>query len=205
MITLAILTIGCSSGTTVSDLPSNVTSRFVGTFVNTPNTQNGTVTLDLAETDGSVSGNVIFESSGSNCLKNATVSGNNTGFNMNLTAEQVSRQYTIVITLREPDVVTDTTTGEPPVTTTTTTPGAIISTRTIKSSGGSVGETNRTLSNGNVENRVTTVADVTGTLSMQFAVTNSGNSLSGTYVITGTTADLTCSNSTGSGTMTLNR
>ena len=201
LIAFAILMVGCSSGTTVSDLPQNVTSRFVGTFVNTPNTQTGTVTLDLSETAGVVNGNVIFQSAGANCLRNATVSGSNTGFNMNLTAEQISRLYTIEITEREPDIPTFDDMGVQ----TGTTAGPIVSQRTVMSSTGTVGTTISTLSNNNVVTRVTSVQDVSATLTMQFAVGNSGSSLNGTYVVTGDTADSTCSNSTGSGTMTLNR
>ena len=198
---LAILMVGCSSGTTVSDLPSNVTSRFVGTFVNTPNTQNGTVTLDLSETNGVVTGNIIFESAGANCLKNSTVSGTNTGFNMNLEAAQVSRVYTQEITEREPDVVEFDELGVE----IGRTAGALVSQRTVLSSTGTVGTTITTLSNGNVVTRVTSVSDVTGTLTMQLAVANAGNTLNGTYVVNAGTSTSTCSNATGSGTMNLNR
>lgn len=189
--------VGCSSGTTVSDLPSNVTSRFVGTFVNTPNTQNGTVTLDLSEINGSVSGNAIFESSGGNCLKNATVSGTNTGFNMALEAAQSTSEFTITTTTDRPGLAT----GEVDVDGNPVLGPRRITVTVRTSSTGTPGTTTTTSSDGTITTVVTSESALGGTLRMQFAVSNNGNTLGGTYLVEGDT----CSNSTGSGTMTLNR
>lgn len=183
-----MLAAGCSSGTTVADLPSNVTNSFRGTFQNTPGTQNGTVIIDIQDVNGVVSGNIIFESTGDNCLRNNSVSGNSTGFNLNLTADQTGREFTSVITERE---APDEDGGE----------GALVSQIEVRSSSGTVGTFITTLGNGNVVTRVTTVADVSGNLNMQFTISNSGNTLAGTYTTDGTV----CSNGTGSGRMTLNR
>lgn len=134
---VALLTSACSSGTTVADLPANVTGRYLGTFQNTPDTQSGTIALTIAEADGGVvTGNIIFESDGDNCLGNNVVTGTSTGFQLALTSPQEGE-------------------GE----------------------------------------------DAAGVLNMQFTISNSGNNLGGSYVVTGET----CSDGTGSGLMTLRR
>lgn len=196
VLSIAMLAAGCSSGTTVADLPSNVTSRFVGTFNNTPGSQNGTVIIDVQDVNGVVSGNIIFESDGDNCLRNATVDGQSTGFNLNLTADQSGREFTTTITEREPSTETTDEDGNP-----VTLPGEVISIIEVKSSSGTVGTFNSTLANGNEVERVTTVADVAGNLNMQFTITEAGNSINGTYTTTGSV----CSNGTGSGRMSLSR
>ena len=94
LITALVLTstlIGCSSGTTVSAIPVSLTGIFTGTFTNTPDTQSGTITLNLAESvDGTtVSGNIIFDSEKENCLINAVISdGIISGFSVTLNADQ---------------------------------------------------------------------------------------------------------------------
>ena len=196
---LSVLTISaCSSGATVTEAPANVTSRFQGTFQNTPNTQSGTVVIDIIEdTGGGISGNIIFESNGSNCLRNAQISGNSSGFNMNLSAPQAALLFTTLVTVTE----ADTEETDPLTMIVTVTPGAVISTRTVLSNAGVVGTSTRTLSNGDIETRATTQSNVTGELSITFAISNAGSTLGGTYVVTGES----CSNSTGSGSMNLSR
>jgi hypothetical protein len=186
-----LLMVGCSSGTTVSDLPQNVTNRYVGTFQNTPGTQNGSIQLDLIETAGVVSGNVIFTSSGANCLRNAPVSGNSTGFNIALEAAQSATLFTITTTVTIPAETADDGTVTP----------ARVTTTIRTSTSGTVGTTLSTASDGTTTQVATSEGVEMGTLRMQFAVSNSSNTLNGTYIVEGTT----CSNQTGSGSMTLNR
>lgn len=203
VLSIAMLAAGCSSGTTVADLPSNVTNSFRGSFQNSPGTQRGTVVIDIVDTNGVVSGNIIFATQDdvSNCLRNAAVTGTSTGFNLNVTADQTGQQFTTTITERGPDVET-TTTSTSGVETTTTTAGELISEIVVLSSSGQEGTFITTLGNGNVVTRVTTAASqVSGTLNMQFTISNQGNTIAGTYTTTG---DI-CSNQTGSGTMTLSR
>jgi len=66
---------------------------------------------------------------------------------------------------------------------------------------GTVGTETRTGSDGTVTSIVTTSEELSGNLNIQLAISNNGNTLSGTYVTTGNI----CSNSTGTGDMTLNR
>jgi hypothetical protein len=188
VLTFAMLAAGCSSGTTVADLPSNVTNSFRGTFQNTPGTQRGTVIIDIQDVNGVVSGNIIFTSEGDNCLRNSAVNGSSTGFNLNLVADQTGREFTSIITERE---APDENGGE----------GPLVSSIEVRSSSGTVGTFVTTLGNGNVVTRVTTVADVTGNLNMQFTIANSGSTISGTY----TTDGSVCSNGTGAGSMNLSR
>ena len=187
---LTMLVAACSSGTTVSETPSNVTSRFQGTFANTPGTQSGTVILDIQEdTAGNVTGNIIFQASGDNCLQNATVAGETTGFSLNLNAPQTIVEFTITTRVVESDSVTGQSTER---------------TTVRKSDTGTVGTTTTTTVSGTVT-RTTTVTttstDLTGTLTIQFTSSNGGNNLSGTYTVSGNT----CSNPTGSGNMNLSR
>lgn len=195
-LTFTMLAAGCSSGTTVADLPSNVTNSFRGTFQNTPGTQSGTVIIDVQDVGGVVSGNIIFQSDDDNCLRNNAVSGTSTGFNLNLTADQSGREFTSVLTTREKDAETTDANGN-----VTVTPGALVSEIEVKSSSGVVGTFITDLGNGEVLTRVTSVADVSGNLNMQFTITNAGNAISGTYTTDGTV----CSNGTGSGRMSLSR
>jgi len=180
-IMVALLVSACSSGSTATELPQNVTSRFQGTFDNTTGSQSGTVTIDIVETAGTVTGNIIFESSGSNCLRNAPVTGNTTGFNLSLAADQAGQLFT--------------------TTTTTTSSSGSTSTTVRTSTSGRVGTTSSTSSSGSSESVVTTAEDVTGTLNMQFTITNGGANIGGTYVTDGNV----CSNATGSGNMSLVR
>jgi uncharacterized protein YceK len=180
---VALLVSACSSGSTATELPQNVTSQFKGTYQNTPGTQNGTLTLDIVENAaGVVTGNLIFVAgTPSNCLTNAPVNGTSSGFNLSLSADQSGEVFTTTIT-------------------TTSTSGST-STTTTTSRTGRVGTESFTNSDGSSRSETTTVEDTTGTLNMQFSITNNGNNLGGTYVVDGNT----CSNQTGSGTMSLTK
>lgn len=196
VLSIAILTAGCSSGTTVADLPSNVTNAFRGTFQNNPGTQSGGVTLDIQDVNGTVSGNIIFASDEDNCLRNSTVTGSSTGFNLSLSADQTAQRFSVTITERGPDEVTGEGDNQ------TTSPGPLISEITFLTTGGVQGTVVTTLGNGNVVTRETSAPEQTdGTLNMQLTISNNGNSLSGTYTTTGNV----CSNNSGAGTMSFSR
>jgi hypothetical protein len=180
----ALLVSACSSGSTATELPQNVTSLFRGSYQNTPGTQNGTITLDIVEdASGVVTGNIIFvAAANNNCLTTAPIaSGNSNGFNLTLTADQSGEIFTTTIT-------------------TTSTSGST-STTTRTSRTGQVGTESFTNSDGSSGSETTTVVNSSGTLNMQFTISNGGNNLGGTYVVNGNT----CSNQTGSGTMTLTK
>ncbi|MFT7526440.1 MAG: hypothetical protein ACI9LY_001587 [Arenicella sp.] len=178
-----LLVSACSSGSTATELPQNITSLFTGTYQNTPGTQSGTMTLDIVEdTAGGVTGNLIFVPAGNNnCLTNTPVSGTSNGFNLSLTGDQSGEVFTTTIT-------------------TTSTSGST-STTTTTSRTGQVGTESFTNSDGSARSEVTSVVNTSGTLNMQFSISNDGNNLGGTYIVDGDT----CSNQTGSGTMTLTK
>ncbi|GAA6139643.1 hypothetical protein NBRC116583_33900 [Arenicella sp. 4NH20-0111] len=183
--------VGCSSGSSEAPIPASVTNRYQGTFQNTPGTQSGSVSLNLSEdTARAVTGNIIFTSDGSNCLRNATVTGTTTGFNFDLTASQAGELFTTTTTITRTEL--DDAGAE------------VVTTESItvrESTTGTVGTVNRDLGGGRNSSAVTTSAGVTGNLNMQFNIGNNGATLQGTYVTDG---DI-CSNNTGSGVMSLNR
>ena len=178
-----LLVSACSSGSTATELPQNITSLFKGSYQNTPGTQSGTITLDIVEdASGGVTGNLIFVAAGNNnCLTNASVSGTSSGFNLSLTADQSGEIFTTRITI-------------------TSTSGST-STTTTTSRTGQVRTESFTNSDGSARSEATTVVNTSGKLNMQFSISNSGNNLGGTYIVDGNT----CSNQTGSGTMTLTK
>ncbi|HAU68653.1 MAG: hypothetical protein P8I38_01325 [Arenicella sp.] len=89
---IAFTMTACSSGTTVSPEPINLTGLYKGTFTNTDENSTGTITLNIAESiDGTtVSGNIIFESDDTNCLSNGPITGTISGFSLALTADQIN-------------------------------------------------------------------------------------------------------------------
>ena len=176
---VASLVAACSSGTTVSPSPANVTQLFQGTFQNNPGTESGSVTLNIIDDgNGNISGTITFNAAPNPCLRNATVNGNTSGFNMTFTADQARDIFTIVTTVSDSDGVVS------------------VSTRTAAT--GTAG-TVTTTSGGQTTQVVTSVITATGTLNATMAISNNGNTLSGTYVVDGDA----CSNQTGSGTMNL--
>ncbi len=188
---MTVLLAACSSGSTVAPLPSTVNSQFTGSFVNQNNSQAGTIRLDIAETDaGAVTGNVIIESTGfGRCIANGTVTGVNNGFNLNLMSEQARRRFVVTTTRTRVTGMDDM--GNP---ITATSESVRFSDTRVSPSSSSDGR-------GNSTDVTVAEEDVTGTINFQFAISNNGNTLSGTY----TTSDDLCSNSTGTGEATLNR
>ena len=184
----SMLVVACSSGTAVTELPQNVTSRFSGTFQNTPGSQNGTLTIDIVESaTGVITGNIIFTSSASNCLRNAPVNGTSNGFNVSLSAAQNRVEFVETTTVTRPG--------------TEEMPTPVVTTTIRKLENGQAGTTTTTAGDGTTTVVVTVENALSATLNMQFAVSNNGNTLSGSYVTDGNT----CSNQTGSGSMNLSR
>ena len=189
---MAVLLAACSSGSTVSPLPSTVNSQFSGTFKNQNNTQSGTIRFDVAENeDGSIVGNMIVTNDTDvRCIANGTLEGNSNGFNIRLFTTQTRSRFEIVTTRIR--VTGEDDQGNPILTETVT---------TEYRDTGREGTTDSADGRGNRTTVTTTRVDVSGVISIQLAISNNGNTLSGTYV-----ADASlCSNSTGTGDMTLNR
>lgn len=202
-LTILLLVAACSSGSSEAPTPTNVTSNFTGNYQSNNNLDSGTVTLDLIEdTDaGTVAGNIIFQPNpgvaSTSCLQNTTVAtGTNNGFNISITSNEITN------TINDGFVIVTTTTI--PDNPNTDADESATNVSTVNSSTGVVGTQTTTQANGVVIMQVTTASadiELMGTINMTLAISNEGNTLSGTYVTTG---DI-CSNNTGTGEMTLNR
>ena len=96
---LAMVLIGCSSGSTSTPVPQNVSGTFAGSFSNTSGTQDGTAIFNLSQPNNSneVSGNAIFDTATRNtCLIGANVTnGSVQGFGVSLSVGSTSFQLTI--------------------------------------------------------------------------------------------------------------
>ena len=97
---MTLLLAACSSGSTVAPLDVSLNGTFTGSFENTPGTQDGTATFNLSQVADSqtVTGNAIFDTTGTNtCLLNGVISnGANNGANVTLTTNgQVNFQLAI--------------------------------------------------------------------------------------------------------------
>ena len=203
-LTILLLVAACSSGSSVAPTPTNVTSNFTGNYQSNNNLDSGTVTLDQIENSdaGTVAGNIIFQPNpgvaSTSCLQNTTVAaGTNNGFNISITSNEITNTindgFVIVTTTTIPDNPNTPDVDE-----------SATNVSTVNSSTGVVGTQTTTQANGVVVTQVTTEAmgiELTGTINITLAISNEGNTLSGTYVTTG---DI-CSNNTGTGEMTLNR
>ncbi len=82
---LVLFVSACSSGTSVSDLPPQVTSStFSGDFITSNNLGAGSIQLDLTDDgSGSISGNLIISNeSEPACICTSEVTGTQTGFDL---------------------------------------------------------------------------------------------------------------------------
>ena len=85
---LTILVAACSSGTTVGDIPNNITGVYRGNIESTNERSRGTVLLNIAEDDtNNIIGNAQFELEFDDdvCLLNSRVEGFTSGFTASLT------------------------------------------------------------------------------------------------------------------------
>ena len=210
---LALFLTACSSGSSETPIPTNVTSQFSGRYQSNNNLDRGTATIDLFEAaDGlMVIGNLIFQTDpgviNTLCLRNTTVASSvNNGFNLNIQGNPV----TVTIEFAdEDDIFTIVTTTTPPDNPDTDIDESVPTISTSISRTGVPGTQQQVLPDGTVIETVTTredgdegeSADFMGSVNMQLAISNEGNTLSGTYVVDGNL----CSKQTGAGTITLNR
>lgn len=90
---MTLFLVACSSGTTVSDIPNNLTGNYTGTFENQEGTDMGTVIIDLVEDDqGNFTG--IAQFIDSLCLVNSPItSGTTVGFTLNLVLSEITIQF----------------------------------------------------------------------------------------------------------------
>jgi len=153
---LTIIVSACSSGTTVGDIPNNITGTYRGEFESSNENSRGTVTLNIAEDDGgTISGNAIFESffDDDRCFANGIVTGSTSGFS-------VFMELSATVT-----VTTSTPTSEPVTTTTTNPDGTTTTTTTEVSTGVEIEESEEEIN-----------------VNFQLTQSNNGNTLTGTYV-----------------------
>lgn len=210
---LVLFIAACSSGSSEAPIPTVVTSQFSGRYVSNNGIDRGTATIDLFEAaDGlSVIGNLIFQADpavgAALCLRNTTVASSvNNGFNLNIIGTEV---MVVLAAIDEEDlfeIVTTTTPLDDPDTPIDESTPTIT---TVISRSGVPGTQQQVLANGTTITTVTTLIDgedgeevtLMGAVNIQLAISNAGNTLSGTYIVDGNL----CSNSTGAGTITLNR
>ena len=212
-VVLALLLAACSSGSSEAPIPTNVTAQFSGPYQSNNGIDSGTATIDLFESpDGlMVIGNLIFQANPgvgtALCLRNTTVASSvNNGFNVNIDGNPVS---VVVAAIDEDDLFSIVTTTTPLDDPNTDLDESVPTISTVISRSGTPGTQQQVLANGTVIETVTTLItgeegeEVTlmGAVNIQLAISNEGNTLSGTYVVDGNL----CSNSTGAGTITLNR
>jgi len=212
-IVLALVLTACSSGSSEAPVPTNVTAQFSGSYQSNNGLDRGTATIDLFESpDGlMVIGNLIFQASpgvgNALCLRNTTVANSvNNGFNLNIDGNPIS---VIVSAADEEDLFEIVTTTTPVDDPDTDVDESVPTITTVIARSGVPGTQQRVLADGTVIETVTTLIEgeegeevtLTGAINIQLAISNEGNTLSGTYVVDGNL----CSNSTGAGTITLNR
>ncbi|MBX2848767.1 MAG: hypothetical protein KTR16_10625 [Acidiferrobacterales bacterium] len=87
---LLVSVAACSSGSTVAEVPFNVSGIYNGTFENTDGTQSGSFTLNIVEDEstGAILGNIIFETEDNTCFVNGSVTGSTSSFSVFLEADQ---------------------------------------------------------------------------------------------------------------------
>lgn len=166
----------CSSGSTVAPVASAVSSTFTGTYASGDGSDTGSVTFDLVQADTNVTGNIIISSNGASCLRDTTVAGGtNNGFNLSINAD-------LSVTGADSFQIETTTT-------TTAADGTSTSTvSTVISSSGTVGTVTNNLASNVVQTVVTTLIageTLSGLINIELAISNNGNTLSGTYVTSG--------------------
>lgn len=89
---IALLISACSSGTSVSEIPPNISGLYRGDFESSNEQDEGTMIMNLAQdtTGGTVQGTLQFEFSKTDltCLRNSTITGTINGFALRLESPQ---------------------------------------------------------------------------------------------------------------------
>lgn len=82
---MTLFLVACSSGTTVSDVPINLTGNYTGTYENLEGTDEGIVLLNLVESNATGEFSGIAQFVDNDCLLNSVIeSGVRIGFNIRL-------------------------------------------------------------------------------------------------------------------------
>ena len=112
-VALIITLASCSSGTSVADIPPNVSaSTFTGTYSTSNGLGTGNITLDLTDTGGgTITGNLIVSPVvADSCLCSSGVTGTQVGFDVTLTTGTCTVTQN-PLTCDTPTEVTDPMTG----------------------------------------------------------------------------------------------
>lgn len=97
---LTTVLIGCSSGSSTTDSPQNLTGQYEGSFENADGSQTGVAVFNLVQRENSrdISGNAIFDRAGGNtCLFSGVLEDDAsvTGFTASFTINNVNFQLNI--------------------------------------------------------------------------------------------------------------
>ena len=98
---ITLLLAACSSGSSVSEIPPNISGLYRGDFESSNERDAGTMILNLAQDEaGVVEGTIQFEFSETDltCLRNGTIMGNVNGFAVRLEAETDAGGMTFQLT-----------------------------------------------------------------------------------------------------------
>jgi len=98
---ITLLLAACSSGSSVSEIPPNISGLYRGDFESSNERDAGTMILNIFEDDaGAVTGTfqLEFRETDLTCFVNSTVTGLVNGFNVSLTADQNGGSITFQLT-----------------------------------------------------------------------------------------------------------
>jgi len=98
---ITLLLAACSSGSSVSDIPPNISGLYRGDFESSNQSDAGTMIMNLADdNNGAIQGTLQFEFSATDltCLVNSTIEGTINGFAVRLESEQNGGLITFQLT-----------------------------------------------------------------------------------------------------------
>lgn len=90
ILSISFVLAACSSGSSVSETPPNITGTWTGTFSNSAGSDSGTITLNLTQIVDSLTVTGIAIILDSDCLTNGSVSGTVNGFKTTLNVTQAT-------------------------------------------------------------------------------------------------------------------
>jgi len=111
IVALTFFLAACSSGTTVSDNPINLTGLFTGTYESQNGEDRGEITINLAQPQDAttLSGTVSVQPDTFECLSNGAISmGSISGFSVTITADLALGDATFQLTFDNANTLTGT-------------------------------------------------------------------------------------------------
>lgn len=95
---LTCLLAACSSGSSVSEIPPNdISGRYTGSFESTNELSDGTLTLNIQDAGGTLTGNLIveFDPDEPSCVVNSAILGDSVRSGFNVTIITTSITFTL--------------------------------------------------------------------------------------------------------------